>query len=138
MTQLPQNAAPGWYPDNHNPAFVRWWDGAQWTDHVQPAAVIYPQPMPVPIPAAPVYVQQPTRPAPPPSKRARIKENRAAGVACCPKCGSTSLSANQKGFRPGRAVAGAVLTGGIGLVAGGIGAKKVEVTCLNCGHKYTP
>lgn len=28
--------APGWYPDNHNPAFARWWDGAQWTDHTRP------------------------------------------------------------------------------------------------------
>lgn len=27
---------PGWYPDTRNPAFVRWWDGAQWTDHTQP------------------------------------------------------------------------------------------------------
>ena len=29
-------AAPGWYPDNHNPAFVRWWDGTRWTEHTQP------------------------------------------------------------------------------------------------------
>jgi hypothetical protein len=28
--------APGWYPDNYNPAFARWWDGAQWTDHTRP------------------------------------------------------------------------------------------------------
>jgi Protein of unknown function (DUF4236)/Protein of unknown function (DUF2510) len=28
--------APGWYPDNHNRAFARWWDGAQWTDHTRP------------------------------------------------------------------------------------------------------
>lgn len=28
--------APGWYPDNHNPAFARWWDGARWTDHTRP------------------------------------------------------------------------------------------------------
>ena len=29
--------APGWYPDNHNSAFVRWWDGARWTDHARPS-----------------------------------------------------------------------------------------------------
>jgi hypothetical protein len=30
-------AAPGWYPDNQDPALVRWWDGTQWTEHTQPA-----------------------------------------------------------------------------------------------------
>lgn len=69
----------------------------------------------------------------------RIKESRAAGIACCPKCGSTSLSANKKGFSAGKAAAGIFLTGGLaGAVAGGIGANKVEVTCLNCGHKFRP
>ena len=72
----------------------------------------------------------------PQSKRERIKENKQNGVACCPKCGSTSLSANKKGFGIGKAVVGAALTGGIGLVAGNIGAKKVWVTCLNCGHRW--
>lgn len=70
------------------------------------------------------------------TKKERIKENKANGIACCPKCGSTSLSANKKGFGIGKAVVGAALTGGIGLVAGNIGAKKVVVTCLNCGHQW--
>jgi hypothetical protein len=26
----------GWYPDPQDPATIRWWDGAQWTSHVQP------------------------------------------------------------------------------------------------------
>ncbi|KOV80078.1 phospholipid scramblase-related protein [Nocardia sp. NRRL S-836] len=30
------NFAPGWYPDNADQRFVRWWDGTQWTQHVQP------------------------------------------------------------------------------------------------------
>lgn len=58
------------------------------------------------------------------------------GVAYCPKCHSTSLSAQKKGFGIGKAVVGAALTGGIGLVAGNIGAKKVRVTCLKCGHQF--
>ncbi|MBO9578144.1 MAG: DUF2510 domain-containing protein [Microbacteriaceae bacterium] len=32
------SAAPlpeaGWYPDPHNPANYRWWDGTAWTDAV--------------------------------------------------------------------------------------------------------
>jgi hypothetical protein len=29
------SAAAGWY-DDQDPRWIRWWDGAQWTDHVQP------------------------------------------------------------------------------------------------------
>ena len=28
-------ASPGWYPDPDSPAGQRWWDGSQWTSHVQ-------------------------------------------------------------------------------------------------------
>ncbi|MER7078854.1 Uncharacterized protein YxjI [Saccharopolyspora kobensis] len=28
---------PGWYPDQADQRYVRWWDGHQWTPHVQPA-----------------------------------------------------------------------------------------------------
>lgn len=54
----------------------------------------------------------------------------------CPKCNSTQLSSNKKGFSGGKAVAGAVLTGGIGLLAGTIGSGSVIITCLKCGYKY--
>lgn len=67
----------------------------------------------------------------------RKKINKQQGIACCPKCGSTSLSADKKGFGVGKAVIGAQLIGGpIGLVAGNLGAKKVRVTCLNCGKQF--
>lgn len=69
-------------------------------------------------------------------KKQRIIQNKKAGIACCPKCGSTSLSANKKGFGVGKAVVGAYIAGPIGLVAGNIHAKKVWVTCLNCGHRW--
>lgn len=59
------------------------------------------------------------------------------GTAYCPKCLSTSLSANKKGFGIGKAVIGATLMGnGLGLVAGNLGAKKVRVTCLKCGYQF--
>ncbi len=78
-----------------------------------------------------------------PTKHQRIKENKRNAVACCPKCGSTSLSANKKGFGIGKGVIGAAITAPLaaplapfGLVAGNIGARKVWVTCLNCGKRW--
>ncbi len=55
----------------------------------------------------------------------------------CPKCGSTSISADKKGFGVGKAVIGAAVAGPLGLAAGNVGAKKVRVTCLKCGHQWT-
>ena len=55
---------------------------------------------------------------------------------CCPKCGSDQITADQKGFSGGKALAGAVLTGGIGLLAGTIGSKEVIITCLKCGNQW--
>lgn len=57
-------------------------------------------------------------------------------VACCPKCGSTSLTANKKGFGIGKAAVGVMTFGMYGAIAGGIGSNKVIVTCLNCGYKW--
>ena len=42
---------PGWYDDGHGAR--RWWDGIEWTEHVQPAA-------PFTAPAAPVQAPSPT------------------------------------------------------------------------------
>jgi len=56
----------------------------------------------------------------------------------CPKCGSNQLTANKKGFSGKKAVAGAIVTGGIGLLAGTIGSNKIIITCLNCGHQFKP
>ena len=56
----------------------------------------------------------------------------------CPHCGSSQLVANKKGFGAGKALTGAVLTGGVGLLAGFIGSGKVKVTCLKCGKKWNP
>lgn len=56
----------------------------------------------------------------------------------CPNCGSSQLTANKKGFGAGKAVTGAILTGGIGLLAGFIGSGNVKVTCLKCGRKWNP
>lgn len=71
------------------------------------------------------------------SKRQRIRQNKKNGIACCPKCGSTSLSANKQGYGIGKGLIGAkLLDDSIGLIAGNINSRKVHVTCLNCGHKW--
>lgn len=59
-------------------------------------------------------------------------------LARCPRCGSTSLSSNKKGYGVGKGLIGAALFGPVGLLAGGLGANKVVATCMNCGHKFTP
>ena len=56
----------------------------------------------------------------------------------CPRCGSTSVSTQKKGFGVGKAAAGVVAAGPVGAVAGAAGANKVYNICQNCGHKWEP
>lgn len=62
----------------------------------------------------------------------------AAGQVYCPKCLSTSISTNQKGFGFGRGAIGAAIGLDVGLIAGGIGSKKIICTCLKCGYQWKP
>lgn len=55
---------------------------------------------------------------------------------CCPICHSRELHAEQKGFSGGKAFTGAIVAGGIGLLAGTIGSKDVDITCLKCGNRF--
>ena len=54
----------------------------------------------------------------------------------CPRCGSTQVTANKKGFGVGKALVGGFLTGGVGLLAGFLGSGKVMVTCVKCGKQW--
>jgi len=54
----------------------------------------------------------------------------------CPRCGSSQLHAGKKGFGLGKAAAGGLLLGPVGLLGGVIGSKKVMITCLSCGKKW--
>ena len=56
----------------------------------------------------------------------------------CPRCKSTSISANNKGFGVGKAAAGGILLGPVGLLGGMLGSSKVKVTCLKCGKSWAP
>lgn len=57
---VPGNSAPqtpaGWYADTTQPGMLRWWDGAQWTEHRQPQPQQQPQQVDV-RPATPGNVQ---------------------------------------------------------------------------------
>jgi hypothetical protein len=55
----------------------------------------------------------------------------------CPKCGSIKTTFNKQGFGVGKAAVGFVLTGGIGLLAGGINANRLVSRCFDCGHTWT-
>ena len=54
----------------------------------------------------------------------------------CPRCGSTSISADKKGYGIGKGVVGAAVAGPIGLTLGNAGAKKIRITCLACGYQW--
>jgi len=71
-------------------------------------------------------------------KKAQIKAIRAASdePLSCPQCGSTQITASKKGFTLGKAAAGGLLVGPVGLLGGFIGSKKVLVTCLKCGFSW--
>lgn len=57
-------------------------------------------------------------------------------IAYCPKCTSQSVTPVKKGFGVGKAAAGGLILGPVGLVGGAIGANKIEFVCANCGHRY--
>lgn len=59
-------------------------------------------------------------------------------VARCPKCGSTSITANKKGFSLVKGALGVATVGAYGAIAAGHGKNKVICTCLKCGHQWKP
>ncbi len=56
----------------------------------------------------------------------------------CPKCGSEQIIGGTKGFGVGKAAAGGLLLGPVGLLGGLLGSKKVKVSCLKCGKTWAP
>ncbi|MBD0383305.1 hypothetical protein [Paenibacillus sedimenti] len=54
----------------------------------------------------------------------------------CPKCQSNQISAGTKGFSVGKAAAGGLLLGGVGLLGGFLGSNKHVRTCVRCGYRW--
>lgn len=54
----------------------------------------------------------------------------------CPKCLSKKLHIEKAGFSGKKAFAGAILTGGIGILAGTIGSKNLYINCLSCSNRF--
>ena len=69
--------------------------------------------------------------------RAKLKERMK-----CPRCGSQNIQmvgTHKQGFSVGKAVGGAILTGGVGSLAGFAGKQtgKSDWVCQDCGKSFT-
>lgn len=58
------------------------------------------------------------------------------GQVICPKCSSTQITANKKGFGLGKALTGGAIFGEVGLLGGFIKSNKIKITCLKCGYEW--
>ena len=54
----------------------------------------------------------------------------------CPKCGCSQLNYKRKGFGIVKSLAGGAIFGGVGLLFGFAGSKRLRFTCMNCGHTW--
>lgn len=73
-----------------------------------------------------------------PSPKVRITPSQPNNIPCCPKCRSTALAANKRGFSLGKGIVGSMVNLPVGIAAGMIGKNKIEITCLNCGYTFKP
>lgn len=73
-----------------------------------------------------------------PTRKLASKENshESDKTVVCPRCGSSSIQVVKKGFSFGKAAAGGLLLGPVGLVGGAIGSNDLQRVCLNCGTKF--
>lgn len=103
------NVPAGWYPNPQDPTQTRYWDGAQWTSHVAPAAVPEPAPTPAPQLPAPAPVAAPQF-SPPPAGPA-FSTVAPAGTA-------TGSSSRKKWLIGGAIAAGVIVVGSVGAAIG--------------------
>lgn len=58
-------------------------------------------------------------------------------ISKCPHCGSSNIRITPKGFSLGKAAAGAVIAGPLGVAGGLHGRKDLEVKCSSCNRIIT-
>lgn len=68
----------------------------------------------------------------------KIKQLKKDKIPFCPRCHSTNLTAQKKGFGLLKGAVGVATFGGLGVTAAGIGKNKIILTCLNCGYQFKP
>jgi hypothetical protein len=69
----------------------------------------------------------------------RLKEQMdASNLAYCPRCLSTDISGEKRGFSISRALVGNNVVPVLGMMLGALGADTVECKCLKCGHTWRP
>ena len=57
----------------------------------------------------------------------------------CPRCGSTDVHIDKRGFKLGRAVGVGILTFGLGgVIAGMMGKNKIMANCVRCRYQWRP
>jgi len=54
----------------------------------------------------------------------------------CPKCGSTSIHVDKKGYSAGKGCCGYAACGPLGFLFGQAGANKIRKTCLHCNNSW--
>ena len=68
----------------------------------------------------------------------RKNEMDAAGIAYCPRCLSTSITAQKRGFNYLGASATAVIGPSTSLLVGSLGKDRVQCLCQKCGYLWEP
>ena len=67
-----------------------------------------------------------------PQNSSQLDQQKSTEPLKCPRCGSTQIHVDKKGFDAGNACCGAILLGPLGILCGAGGANKLRKTCLNC------
>ena len=55
----------------------------------------------------------------------------------CPKCGSTQIHIDKKGYSGGKGCCGFLACGPLGFLLGTRGANQIQKHCLKCNHSWS-